>query len=130
MIANRDNKSAQKQKTLHCSYLDGDYHSVENCYYLQGFPVGHKLHGKKVKPPNQRHVNNTKTEATKAPADNVPKFTTEEYNQLTAIIHQTMMVTHNIFQIPQVPSHIYLNSSQNLLTQTYIGSLIVELQIM
>ncbi|RVW98257.1 putative mitochondrial protein [Vitis vinifera] len=74
MLADRDNKATsahqvQKQKTpLHCSYCDRDYHSIEKCYYLHGFPIGHKLHGKNVKPPNQRHsnANNGKVETNKA----------------------------------------------------------------
>ncbi|RVW68321.1 Retrovirus-related Pol polyprotein from transposon RE2 [Vitis vinifera] len=73
-MLNRDNKATsahqvQKQKTpLHCSYCDRDYHSIEKCYYLHGFPIGHKLHGKNVKPPNQRHsnANNVKVETNKA----------------------------------------------------------------
>ncbi|CAL2240828.1 unnamed protein product [Prunus armeniaca] len=39
---------------LKCSYCDQERHSVDRCYFLHGFPVGHKLHGKNVKPPNRR----------------------------------------------------------------------------
>ena len=58
MLADQNTKKTQanqvqKQKApLHCSYCDRDYHSIEKCYYLHGFPVGYKLHGKNVKPPN------------------------------------------------------------------------------
>ncbi|KAL6314896.1 hypothetical protein AAG906_029114 [Vitis piasezkii] len=58
----------QRQKTLlHCSSCDRDYHIIEKCYYLHSFPIGHKLHGKNVKPPNQRHsnANNVKVETNK-----------------------------------------------------------------
>ncbi|RVW84809.1 Retrovirus-related Pol polyprotein from transposon RE1 [Vitis vinifera] len=104
MLADRDNKATsahqvQKQKTpLHCSYCDRDYHSIEKCYYLHGFPIGHKLHGKNVKPPNQRHsnANNVKVETNKAveteakllPTNDGPRLTTEEYNQLMAMIRK------------------------------------------
>lgn len=63
MLAERETKTVQtgqsrRQKApLHYSYRDRNYQSVEKCYYLHGFPVGHKLHGKCVKPPNQRHSN-------------------------------------------------------------------------
>ncbi|RVX05001.1 hypothetical protein CK203_019174 [Vitis vinifera] len=104
MLADRDNKATsahqvQKQKTpLHCSYCDRDYHSIEKCYYLHGFPIGHKLHGKNMKPPNQRHsnANNVKVETNKAveieakllPKNDGPRLTTEEYNQLMAMIRK------------------------------------------
>ncbi|CAL9031134.1 unnamed protein product [Prunus brigantina] len=29
---------------LHCSYCDRDYHTVETCYKLHGYPPGHKPH--------------------------------------------------------------------------------------
>ncbi|KAF7115429.1 hypothetical protein RHSIM_RhsimUnG0055800 [Rhododendron simsii] len=101
-FADQNNKmiqvhQVQKQKnTLHCSYCDQDYHSVERCYYLHGFPVGHKLHGKNVKPPNQRrsnanHAKSVKvTEAgAKPPSSNDgPRLTTEEYNQVMALLRK------------------------------------------
>ncbi|KAL6344108.1 hypothetical protein AAG906_029776 [Vitis piasezkii] len=97
-----DNKATsktpvQKQKTQICSYCDRDYHSIEKCYYLHGFPIGHKLHGKNVKPPNQRHsnANNVKVETNKVwrqakllPTNDGPRLTTEEYNQLMAMIRK------------------------------------------
>ncbi|RVW95040.1 hypothetical protein CK203_040108 [Vitis vinifera] len=72
-LNDRDNKATsthqvQKQKTpLHCSYCDCDYHNIEKCYYLHGFPIGHKLRVKNVKPPNQCHsnANNVKVETNK-----------------------------------------------------------------
>ncbi|RVW36087.1 hypothetical protein CK203_079613 [Vitis vinifera] len=104
ILADRDNKAisahqVQKQKTpLHCSYCDRDYHSIEKCYYLHGFPIGHKLHGKNMKPPNQRHsnANNVKVETNKAvetkakflPTSDGPRLTVEEYNQLMAMIRK------------------------------------------
>ncbi|KAB5574253.1 hypothetical protein DKX38_001447 [Salix brachista] len=73
-----------------CSYCDGDTHTVENCYYINGFPVGHKLHGKNIQPRNKRHT------AYLADRDTIPAhhnnqhesptFTTEEYNQLIALL--------------------------------------------
>ena len=104
MLADQDNKATsahqvQKQKTpLHCSYCDHDYHNIEKCYYLHGFPIGHKLHVKNVKPPNQCHSNakNMKVETNKVveietkflPTGDGPRLTTEEYNQLMAMIRK------------------------------------------
>ncbi|KAL6318234.1 hypothetical protein AAG906_035742 [Vitis piasezkii] len=104
MLADQDNKATsahqvQKQKTpLHCSYCDHDYHNIEKCYYLHGFPIGHKLHVKNVKPPNQCHsnANNMKVETNKAveietkflPTSDGLRLTTEEYNQLMAMIRK------------------------------------------
>ncbi|KAF7148530.1 hypothetical protein RHSIM_Rhsim03G0044200 [Rhododendron simsii] len=99
-FADQNNKTIQAHQvqkqtnTLHCSYCDQDYHSVERCYYLHGFPVGHKLHGKN--PPNQRrsnanHAKSVKvTEAgAKPPSSNDgPRVTTEEYNQVMALLRK------------------------------------------
>jgi len=48
--------SPNLKKFLNCSYCDGDTHTVENCYYINDFPVGHKLHRKNVKPKNKRPI--------------------------------------------------------------------------
>ncbi|CAL2238713.1 unnamed protein product [Prunus armeniaca] len=92
-------QSYKGKPPLHCSYCDQDRHSVETCYYLHGFPPGHKLHGKSVKPPNRRkstanHVK-AETESVKnsdtshtTPTSDGPKFTTEEYNQLMAMLRK------------------------------------------
>ena len=91
MIAERDNKivlarQSQRQKApLHCSYCDRDYHSLEKCYYLHGFPVGHKLHGKNVKPPNQHlpNANNMKVETNKTMEAEEKSFPINEGLKLT-----------------------------------------------
>ncbi|XP_070668374.1 uncharacterized protein [Malus domestica] len=85
------------RKLLKCSYCDGDGHLVDRCFYLIGFPVGHKWHGKNVTPKNKRtsHVvhnveapqpTNTVTDTTRATTTNGPMFTTEEYNQIIAML--------------------------------------------
>ncbi|KAG6779986.1 hypothetical protein POTOM_016393 [Populus tomentosa] len=54
---NRDGKhDSYLQKSFNCSYYDGDTQMVDNCYYLNDFPVGHKLHGKNVKLKNKRPI--------------------------------------------------------------------------
>jgi hypothetical protein len=87
----------QKQKTtLHCSYCDQDYHTVDRCYFLHGFPVGHKFHGKNVKPPNQRRSNANQaksanviaTEAKPPSSNEGPRLTTEEYDQLMVLLRK------------------------------------------
>ncbi|CAL8155612.1 unnamed protein product [Prunus armeniaca] len=79
------------RRSLKCSYCDGDTHTVENCYYLNGFPVCHKLHGKNIKPKNKRHAAYT---AEKDPipehdskSKESPTFTIEEYNQLIILLN-------------------------------------------
>ena len=53
--------------------------------------MGHKLHGKNVKPRNKRHTAYTDEKETILVHDNKPNesptFFTEEYNQLIAILH-------------------------------------------
>ncbi|CAL2263146.1 unnamed protein product [Prunus armeniaca] len=88
---------SQSRKSLKCSYCDGDGHLKERCYFIIGFPVGHKWHGKNVKPRNQRSgptAHNIEaiqspvqpTAITKTTPVDGPTFTTEEYNELIAML--------------------------------------------
>ena len=79
------------KKFLNCSYCYGDTHTVEYCYYINGFPVGHKLHGKNVKPKNKRPTAYTvyrdSTLVHDSKPNESPTFTTEEYNQLITLLN-------------------------------------------
>ncbi|XP_075475807.1 uncharacterized protein LOC142512623 [Primulina tabacum] len=109
MIVGQNSKTTQahqeqKQKAqLHCSYCNRDNHSIEKCFYLHGFPVGHKFHGKNMKPFNQRssNANNVKvapeTTTKFVSIDDGPRLTTDEYNQLIAMIRKTNEGNTQIF---------------------------------
>lgn len=45
-------KLQRSRKPLLCKYCYGTTHIVEMRYYLIGFSIGHKLHGKDFQPPN------------------------------------------------------------------------------
>ncbi|CAN6681317.1 unnamed protein product [Malus baccata var. baccata] len=76
------------RKSLKCTYCDGDGHLVDRCYYIIGFPVGHKWHGKNVKPKNRKAAaHNAEITKPAAPTtSNGPIFTTEEYNQIISML--------------------------------------------
>ncbi|KAB2634214.1 hypothetical protein D8674_041553 [Pyrus ussuriensis x Pyrus communis] len=79
------------RKSLKCTYCDEDGHLVNRCYYILGFPVGHKWHGMNVKPKNRKavahHAEITKpAAATKPTISNGPTFTTEEYNHIIVML--------------------------------------------
>ncbi|CAL9006318.1 unnamed protein product [Prunus brigantina] len=88
-------------KPSKCSHSDQEGHSVDHCYYIIGFPVGHKWHGKNVQPRNKKppahndksaaaHNVELETPPTQGPtasATGGPTFTTEQYNQLLAMLH-------------------------------------------
>lgn len=40
------------RKPLQCTYCDWTTRTVDRCFFLSGFPPGHKFHGKVVDPPN------------------------------------------------------------------------------
>ena len=146
ILADRDNKAisahqVQKQKTpLHCSYCDRDYHSIEKCYYLHGFPIGHKLHGKNMKPPNQRHsnANNVKVETNKAvetkakflPTSDGPRLTVEEYNQLMVMIRKNNGGNSQHFANATSINMPSSKITPDCHTQICVGLLIVEPRIM
>ncbi|KAB5514812.1 hypothetical protein DKX38_028718 [Salix brachista] len=48
------NPNNQPRKRLHCTYCEGTTHTVDKCFYLNGFPVVHALHGKKIQPRNRQ----------------------------------------------------------------------------
>ncbi|KAM5572249.1 hypothetical protein ABKV19_012354 [Rosa sericea] len=73
------------RKPLKCTYCEQEGHLVERCYYIIGFPVGHKWHGKNVKPKNKRPAAHN-VELKKVPTNEGPTFTTEEYNQIMAML--------------------------------------------
>ncbi|KAH7573601.1 hypothetical protein JRO89_XS03G0178700 [Xanthoceras sorbifolium] len=77
--------SSSYRKDLKCTYCEQGGHLVDRCYYLIGFPVGHKWHGKNVKPRNKKataHNVEMKREST----NESPTFTAEEYNQIMALL--------------------------------------------
>ncbi|KAB2631507.1 hypothetical protein D8674_009026 [Pyrus ussuriensis x Pyrus communis] len=90
-LSNKQPSNTFSRKSLKCTYCDGDGHLVDRCYYIIGFPERHKWHGKNVKPKNKRSaVNNVEAlnspTTTKPTTSDGPMFTTEEYNQIIAML--------------------------------------------
>lgn len=85
-------ESGTPKRLLKCRYCDREGHLIDHCFYLHGFPVGHKLHGKNVKPKGKRPVahntQNNDVEPLKVPTTATATFTTEEYNQLMALLRK------------------------------------------
>ncbi|KAL5832087.1 hypothetical protein ACOSQ4_017441 [Xanthoceras sorbifolium] len=72
-----------RQRSLFCSYCEGTTHTVDRCYYLNGFPVGHKLHGKDM----HQDIVKTSTEQS-------PQFTSEELVQIKAFFRNGKNTAH------------------------------------
>ncbi|XP_055962093.1 uncharacterized protein LOC130015632 [Mercurialis annua] len=80
-----DSKYKGTKKNLHCTYCDGNTHTIDRCFYLNGFPVGHKLHGKDIKPPNRTQRGSANQVGVDAPTiDQTLQFTPEELSQIKA----------------------------------------------
>ncbi|KAI4338337.1 hypothetical protein L6164_016677 [Bauhinia variegata] len=98
----QENRPPKRQ--LKCSYCERDGHLIDRCFYLHGFPVGHKLHGRNVKPkvkkPTAHNVQVDIAEPPKGPTTGGAMFTIEEYNQLMACFAKEM-VTINHLQMSQ-----------------------------
>ncbi|KAL5765005.1 hypothetical protein ACOSQ2_017599 [Xanthoceras sorbifolium] len=71
LLSNTEQQIRQSTSSLFCSYFEGTTHTVDRCYYLNGFPVGHKLHSK----------------------DN-PQFTSEELVQIKAFFRNGKNTAH------------------------------------
>ncbi|KAI4346192.1 hypothetical protein L6164_013264 [Bauhinia variegata] len=80
------------KRQLKCSYCEREGHLIDRCFYLHGFSVGHKLHGKNVKPkvknPTAHNVQADIVEPPKGPTTGGATFTIEEYNQLMALLRK------------------------------------------
>ncbi|KAF9669962.1 hypothetical protein SADUNF_Sadunf13G0019100 [Salix dunnii] len=68
-----------------CTHCEQGGHLVDQCYYLIGFPIGHKWHGKNVKPRNKKATINN-IEVKRESANDSPTFTAEEYKQIMALL--------------------------------------------
>ncbi|KAB5540678.1 hypothetical protein DKX38_013652 [Salix brachista] len=68
-----------------CTHCEQGGHLVDQCYYLIGFPIGHKWHGKNVKPRNKKTTINN-IEVKRESANESPTFTAEEYKQIMALL--------------------------------------------
>ncbi|KAL5758614.1 hypothetical protein ACOSP7_021225 [Xanthoceras sorbifolium] len=80
------NTSSSYRKDLRCTYCEQEGHLVDRCYYLIEFPVGHKWHGKNVRPRNKKPAAHN-VEMKKDPTNESPTFTTEEYKHIMALLH-------------------------------------------
>ncbi|KAL5832085.1 hypothetical protein ACOSQ4_017439 [Xanthoceras sorbifolium] len=70
------------RRSLFCSYCEGTTHTVDRCY-LNGFPVGHKLHGK-----------DTHQDIVKTSTEQNPQFTSEELVQIKAFFRNGKNTAH------------------------------------
>nr|TKR74030.1 hypothetical protein D5086_0000299410 [Populus alba] len=68
-----------------CTHCEQGGHLVDQCYYLIGFPIGHKWHGKNMKPRNKKTTINN-IEMKRESTDESPTFTAEEYKQIMALL--------------------------------------------
>ncbi|KAM2081905.1 hypothetical protein ACFXTH_035540 [Malus domestica] len=53
MAMRQSGSKSSNRKPLHCTHCDQDYHTIDTCYQLHGYPSGHRLH--KVKPQKGNH---------------------------------------------------------------------------
>ncbi|XP_075521576.1 uncharacterized protein LOC142554787 [Primulina tabacum] len=76
-------RSTASDKLLKCSHCELDGHTVDRCFYIHGFPPGHRYHGKNVKPKGKKNI--------KPPSiSNVEtkQFTAKEYDQIMMLLHK------------------------------------------
>ncbi|CAL9028328.1 unnamed protein product [Prunus brigantina] len=81
-------QKSNSRRPLFCTYCEDTTHLVDRCFYLHGFPPGHKIHGKYVKLPNQSKKPSTanQTQSTPLHAKEGFKFSFEEYTQLKSLL--------------------------------------------
>ncbi|KAL2541658.1 Uncharacterized protein Adt_02636 [Abeliophyllum distichum] len=89
-------------------------HIVDTCYFVHGFPPGHKFHGKDAKPRNKRFIN-TATASTLDPMER-KTLTAKEYKQIMTFLNNK---TGN--------DKSYVNASGiNLSTTSFSNSWIID----
>ncbi|KAK0595572.1 hypothetical protein LWI29_007980 [Acer saccharum] len=104
-LQDKERSTATGKKKI-CSYCGRDYHTVDRCYYIHGFPPGHKLHGKDVKPRGKKPTahNSTTDGNFEAEKSANTTLTSEEYNQLMALLRKD---TGNISSFANTTGHGY-----------------------
>ena len=105
-----------KKPPYHCTHCDMDGHSIERCFFLHGFPPGHKFHGKNVKPKkNAAHnVQAIANVATSTQESKVATFTLDEYDRLMSLLRQNTGNTQssaNTTGIHSFPTHQWIIDS-------------------
>ncbi|KAI9156697.1 hypothetical protein LWI28_010761 [Acer negundo] len=88
----KDRSTTTEKVKKTCSHCGKDYHTTDRYYFLHGFPPGHKLYGKDIKPRGKRpNVNNSTTEEnSKVQSFTNTTFILEEYNQHKALLQKNI----------------------------------------
>ncbi|TXG70222.1 hypothetical protein EZV62_005157 [Acer yangbiense] len=77
------------RKNYHCTHCDMDGHSIERCFFIHGFPPGHRFHGKDIKPKGKKPIAHNSLASTNAVSEpqetNIITFIAEEYEKIMAL---------------------------------------------
>ncbi|KAB5520231.1 hypothetical protein DKX38_024550 [Salix brachista] len=125
-------------KPLRCSHCEQEGHTIDRCFYIIGFPVGHKWHGKNIQPRNKRPPaqNNKRfsahnvefsahnVELPPSSAQNIissttgggPTFTTEQYNQLMEALNNKNGNTQSFMNATAGQQTTYLIAHPDIMT--------------
>ncbi|KAL5736828.1 hypothetical protein ACOSP7_031282 [Xanthoceras sorbifolium] len=91
-VATKTTNQATTSGKKHCTYCDMDGHTIERCFSLHGFPLGHKFHGKDVKP-RTKMAHNTQaitSDKESSQGSKLATLTIDEYDRLMALIRQNI----------------------------------------
>uniref|UniRef100_A0A6N2KIH2 Retrotransposon Copia-like N-terminal domain-containing protein n=1 Tax=Salix viminalis TaxID=40686 RepID=A0A6N2KIH2_SALVM len=90
------------RKRLHCTYCEGTTYTVDKCFYLIGFPVGHALPGKNIQPQNRSQKINaiqTVTDTLHNKVSHTPaqplQLTADELSQIKAFLQEKSTASAN-----------------------------------
>ncbi|KAL3520693.1 hypothetical protein ACH5RR_018842 [Cinchona calisaya] len=116
-------ESRTPKRLLKCNHYDLDGYLLDLCFYLHGLPVGHKLHGKNVKPKGKRPTaHNTQTndvKTPKAPTTVAATFTIKEYNQFMALLRKGNGNEQSFANITRTPAPTYNSTQHDPLSTLY-----------
>lgn len=119
--------SSSNRKQLWCKHCNQECHLVDWCYYKIGFSMGHKWHGKNVKPRNKKLVAQN-VELKKEPTNEGPHSQLSNTNK-SWLCFKIKMVMINHSQTRQVYSHPFAIIYNMVHIQHYIVLWIVEQHI-
>ncbi|KAG6516383.1 hypothetical protein ZIOFF_026842 [Zingiber officinale] len=93
---------------LYCTNSEMDGYTIDRCFYIHGFPPGHRYHGKDIKPKGKKSINSSVVPNMER--SETKKLTTKEYDQIMALIHKDIGNTEPLINTSGIDS-IYASST-------------------
>ncbi|XP_042380494.1 uncharacterized protein LOC121972952 [Zingiber officinale] len=95
-------------KRLYYTNSEMDGHTIDRRFYIHGFPLGHRYHGKDIKPKGKKSINSSVVPNIER--SETKQLTTKEYDQIMALLRKDISNTEPLINTSGIDS-IYASST-------------------